>query len=97
MTQTVCTHTILAGRKMIILEKPHILRRIFFSLRVLAGQTMWYDLKMSFDDPAFHSFYAINGPEKYFEASGVDIFQGNVWLHNNSDTDLPVSATQILH
>ena len=86
----------LAGEKKIIFKKPHVLYRIFFSIRVLAGQTTWYDMKMSFNDPLFRSYYAINGPEKYFEARGVDIFQGDIWLHNNSDTSLPIAATEIL-
>ena len=87
----------LAGEKMVIFEKPLVLHRIFFSVHVIASQTMWYDTKISFDDPTFFYFYSLNGPEKYFEARGVDIFQGNIWFKNNSDTDLTVAVTEILH
>ena len=97
MVQTLKTIVIISGKKIILFEKPHTLKRIFFSVRVLAGQTTWYDLKMSFGDPLFCSYYSINGPEKYFEARGVDIFQGDIWLNNNSDIDLPCTATEILH
>ena len=87
----------LAGKKMIIFEKPLALHRIFFSARVISSPTRWYDMKLSFDDPTFFYFYSLNGPEKYFEARGVDIFQGNIWAMNNSDTNLDITLTEILH
>ena len=97
MAQTVCSHLILAGEKKIIVEKPHALQRIFFSICVVASQTSWYDVRMSFDEPKFCSYYPLNGPTKYFEAEGVNIFQGNVWVYNASDIDLLLAVTEILH
>ena len=97
MVQTVRTLLILTGKKVILLEKPHILRRIFFSVMVLAGAAYSYDSRMSFDDPLFHSFYTLDGPQKFFKASGPDIFQGNVWVLNNSNSNLVYTATEILH
>jgi len=97
MVQTICTLMIPMGQRKIILERPHSLHRIFFSVGVIIDQTGWYDSRMSFDDPQFHSFYALNGMRKYFEAEGVDIFQGDVWLYNASEKSLYYSATEILH
>jgi len=97
MVQTVYSVTILAGKKKVILEKPRRLHRIFFSIRAFADQLAWYETKISFDDPLFHSFYVIDGPAKYFEAEGDDIFQGNIWVYNTSDINLLYSATEILH
>ena len=97
MAQTVCSHVILAGEKKIIIEKPYSLQRIFFSICVVASQTSWYDVRMSFDEPKFCSYYPLNGPTKYFEAEGVGIFQGNVWVFNASDTDLLLAVTEILY
>jgi len=97
MVQTVSTLHILAGTKRIIFEKPHSLRRIFFLVYVLAGRATWYQTKISFDDPQFRSFYNLDGPEKHFEARGADIFQGNIWAMNCSDTDLTYTITEILH
>ena len=96
MVQTVVSRTILAGDKTILLEKPLVLYRIFFSIRALADQSTWYQSKVSFDDPLFRSFYVLNGPAKYFEAKGEGIFQGNVWVHNASDQNLQYTATEIL-
>ena len=97
MVQTIRSVTVLAGEKIIIAEKPQALHRIFFAVQAFADQTAWYELKLSFDDPQFRSFYALDGSARYFEAKGDDIFQGNVWLYNVSATHLLCSATEILH
>ena len=97
MVQTVRSITILAGEKIIMLEKPLALHRIFFSIQAFADQTAWLESKISFDDPMFRSFYVIDGPAKYFEARGDDISQGDIWVYNTSDTNLLYSATEILH
>ena len=97
MVQTVKSVLIFVGEKKVILERPHALQRVFFSVKVLARPEAWFDTKMSFDDPLFYSYYSLNGPEKYFEAAGADIFQGNVWVFNNSGTTLWFLATEILH
>ena len=97
MVQTIRTLRIPLGQKQIILERPHNLRRIFFSVGVITPQSSWYDSRMSFDDPRFRTSYALNGARKYFEVEGADIFQGNVWIYNASEKDLSYSATEILH
>ena len=97
MVQTVCSHLILVGEKKIVLEKPNTLHRIFFSVCVIAGEAAWRDMKISFDDPLFSSYFSLNGSKKYFEAAGEDIFQGNIWAINLSDVGLLLSATEILH
>jgi len=97
MVQTICTLMIPAGQRKIILERPHSLHRIFFSVGVIIALEGWYDSRMSFDDPQFISSYALNGARKYFEAEGADIFQGDVWIYNASEKSLSYSATEILH
>jgi len=97
MVQTVGTYLVLSGEKKIVLEKPNTLHRIFFSIRVIAGEAAWRDTKISFDDPLFSSYLSLNGSKKYFEATGEDIFQGNVWVINQSDVGLLFSVTEILH
>ena len=96
MVQTVCTHLVLVGAKIIILEKPIALHRIFFSIHALTNLTAWHEARISFDDPHFYSYYSLNGPDKYFTAEGEDIFQGNIWISNVSDVDILCSATEIL-
>ena len=96
MVQNIRTLRIPAGGKKIIFEKPFALCRIFFSINVMTSPTEWYETKISFDDPLFHTYYSLNGSRKYFEAKGVDIFQGNIWVWNQSTVGLVFSATEIL-
>ena len=97
MVQTVRSITVLAGEKMILIEKPQALHRVFFSIQAFADQTVWCETKISFDDPLFSSFYVLDGSARYFEAKGEDIFQGDIWVYNVSDTNLLHSVTEILH
>ena len=97
MVQTLRSITVLAGGKKLLLEKPRALHRIFFSIQVLAPYNEWHETKISFDDPQFRSFYVLDESARYFESKGEDIFQGNIWVYNVSDTDLLYSATEILH
>ena len=97
MVQTVRSINVSAGEKKIVVEKPQALHRVFFSIQAFADQTAWLETKISFDDPQFRSFYVLDGPARYFEAKGEDIFQGNIWVFDVSDTSLLYSATEILH
>ena len=96
MVQTLISKTVLAGQKRILLEKPIVLKRVFFSITALADPDVWYKSAVSFDDPLFLSFFVLNGPARHFEARGEGIFQGNVWVSNLSDHDLEYTATEIL-
>ena len=97
MVQTIISKDLLAGEKIILFEKPRVLHRVFFSIRAMEDASLSREIWLSFDDPDFHSHYAIDGSEKYFEASGIDIFQGNIWLLNHSASNILVAATEILH
>ena len=96
MVQTVRTITISADQKKIVFEKPSVLTRIFFSIGTTTDETVWHKTKISFDDPLFSSFYMLEGGITNFEAEGQDIFQGNIWAHNLTDTILFYSLTEIL-
>ena len=96
MVQNVGTYRLEIGEKKIVLEKPNSLHRIFFSVRVVAGEAIWRDTKLSFDDPLFYSYYSLNGSRKSLEATGEDIFQGNIWVMNNADAALLFAVTEIL-
>ena len=97
MVQTVCTLSIPQGKKKIVIEKPHTLNRIFFSIATVLSATSGYDIQLSFDDPIFRSYYSLRGSKKYFKAEGAYIFQGNVWIYNKSSADVEVTVTEILH
>ena len=96
MVQTVKTITLPAGQRKIFFEKPHVLSRIFFSIRAFAPPEAWAESRISFDDPMFRSFYTLAGFSKYFEAKGEGMFQGNVWVFNNATGDLLYTLSEIL-
>ena len=96
MAQTLVSVTIPAGHRKLLFEKPHLLRRIFISIRALANDTAWHQSRVSFDDSQFHTYFVLDGPGKYFEARGEGISQGDVWVYNASDIDLFYTATEIL-
>jgi len=96
MVQTVQTIILHAGQQKIFFEKPHVLRRIFVSIQVLAPPEAWAESRISFDDPMFHSYYVLAGSSKYFKAKGEGIFQGDIWVFNNATGDLPYTITEIL-
>jgi len=96
MVQTVRSLALSPNSKAIIFEKPLVLNRIFFSVTAFAPPNEWHRSKISFDDPSFNSFYVLDGPVRYFEAKGEGIFQGDVWIFNQSTVDLLYSATEIL-
>ena len=97
MVQTLVSGNLLPGEKIILFEKPCVLHRVFFSVRAMVDGGLSREIWLSFDDPDFHSHYAIDGPEKYFEAEGIDIFQGNIWLKSNTSSPVLFAATEILH
>jgi len=96
MVQTVHSVMIPPWQKLLMIEKPLVLRRIFFSVCVVASQTYWAESDMSFGDPLFRSYYVLDGPLRYFEARGEGIFQGDVWVRNTSNINLSYSITEIL-
>ena len=97
MVQTVKTINIPSGKTHILFEKPHILRRVFFSIQVVLSVDTEYPLYLSFEDTHFVSYYRLSGQNRYFEARGPDIFQGNVFGHNTATIGLNCAMTEILH
>ena len=96
MAQTVKTKTVYTGWKLVLLEKPLASRRIFFGIKVLTDLSAGHRSHISFDDPAFCSYYTLDGRIQELEAKGEGISQGAVWAHNLSSMDLLFVMTEIL-
>jgi len=96
MAQTVKSQTISVGQKMIVLKKPNVSNRIFFSIYVVRAPADWSASLVSFGDPLFRSYFVLDGPLRYFEAKGEGIFQGDIWISNVSSKDLLFTMTEIL-
>ena len=96
MVQTLKSQNVYTGWKVILLEKPRVLTRIFFSIRVLTDLTMGHKSLISFDDPTFALHYILDGPVQHLEAKGEGVFQGNIWARNDSTDDLIFVLNEIL-
>ena len=96
MVQTVQTLTLSAGQQKIFFEKPHVLCRIYFKIVALLQQTAGYPSKISLGDPMFYSYFVLNGVNTYFESKGEGIFQGDIWVRNQSNTAVAYTASEIL-
>ena len=96
MVQTIRSISVAPGQKKKVAERPHSLHRIFFNIRVVVGVNTWYPSKISFGDPFFVSFYLLAGTERYFEAWGEDIFQGDIWVKNEAELSLTYAISEIL-
>ena len=96
MVQTIISFTLLSGGQKIVFEKPRSLHRIFVSITVLAGDSVWRQSRISFDDPTFASYYVLDGQFKHFELKCAEMSQGDIWICNTSGIDLNYTATEIL-
>ena len=81
---------------MILLEKPIALRRILFSIKALTNSTIGLRSHISFDDPAFRSYYVFDGQVQQLEAKGEGICQEDIWAQNVSSEDLVFVMTEVL-
>ena len=96
MVQTVKSLVLVAGDGVIVFEKPRVLRRIFVKIVSVLPRNEAYKSHISFDDPLFHSYFIITEGRPEFEAKGDGIFQGNIWLRNQSSISIYYTATEIL-
>jgi len=96
MVQIVKSARIHPDGHMILLEKPQVLRRIFYSIKVPTDLTMGHRSHISFDDPAFRSYYVFDGQVQQLEAKGEGICQGDIWAQNVSSDDLVFVMTEVL-
>ena len=96
MVQIVKSVRLQPGQQGIFLKRPHVLSRIFFKIIAILPTTANYMSKISFDDPLFLEYYTLLGTNTYLEAEGAGIFQGNVFVSNQSTVNILYSTTEIL-
>ena len=96
MAQTLKTKRVYTGWKTVLIEKPLASIRIFFSIRALTDLSMGHRSHISFDDPAFRSYYVFDGQVQQLEAKGEGICQEDIWAQNVSSEDLVFVMTEVL-
>ena len=96
MAQTVKSQWIPSGWIIRLIDKPLVLNRIFFSVKVLTEQTADFRAYISLGDPRFYSYYTFGRSVPFFEARGEGIFQEDIWAKNVSTIDLLFVMSEIL-
>ena len=96
MVQTIKSIRLPSGQQKIFFERPHALSRIFFKIVAILPETANYLSKISFDDQLFLEYYTLLGANTYIEAEGDGIFQGNIFVSNQSTVNILYSTTEIL-
>ena len=96
MVQIVKSVRLQPGQQGIFLKRPHVLSRIFFKIVAILPTTANYMSKISFDDPLFFDYYTLLGSNTTLEAEGDEIFQGNIFVFNQSTVNILYSTAEIL-
>jgi len=82
--------------KVALFKAPHVMRRVFLGIYIVAWADTTFTVHISFDDPRFVNYLVINGVKKGYEFECADIPQGIVFIKKTSDVVGSVSAIEIL-
>ena len=96
MVQTLKSIRLASGQQGVFLKRPLVLSRIFFKIVAILPTTVNYVSKISFDDPLFVDYYTLLGSNISLEAEGDGIFQGDIFVFNQSSVNILYSITEIL-
>ena len=96
MVQIVKTVNLQPGHQKMFFEKPHVSCRVYFKVAALIAPGNGYKSYVSFDDPLFGDYYTLSLAANQLEAKGEGIFQGDIWVRNQSSISLYYATTEIL-
>ena len=96
MVQVVKSIRLPPGQQGLFFERPRVLSRIFFRIVAILPTTANYMSKISFDDPLFSDYYTLLGSNTYLKGEGDGIFQGNIFVRNESAVNILYSVSEIL-
>ena len=79
-----------------VFEAPHVTRRVFLGIYIVAWADTNFTAHISFDDPLGVNYLTINTLKRGYEFECVDIPQGIVFIRKQSDGNGSISAIEIL-
>ena len=82
--------------KVALFKAPHVMRRVFLGVYIVAWADTTFTAHISFDDPHFVDYLVVNSLKKGYEFECADIPQGIVFIKKTSDVVGSVSAIEIL-
>ena len=79
-----------------VFEAPRVMRRIFLGIYVVAWADSTFKAHISFDDPHFVNYLALNNLKTKYEFECADIPQGIMFVQKTSEATGSISAIEIL-
>ena len=79
-----------------IFKAPRVMRRVFLGVYVVAWADMNFSAHISFDDPRFVNYLALNTLKREYEFECPYIPQGIVFAEKQSDATGSISVIEIL-
>jgi len=79
-----------------VFEAPHVMRRVFLGVYIVAWADTTFTAHISFDDPLCVNYLTINTLKKGYEFECADIPQGVVFIQKQNDANGSISAIEIL-
>ena len=79
-----------------IFKAPRVMRRIFLGIYIVAWEGTTFAAHISFDDPRFVNYLALNTLKREYEFECPYIPQGIVFAEKQSDAIGSISAIEIL-
>ena len=79
-----------------LFEAPHVMRRIFLGIYIVAWANNTFRAHISFNDPHFTNYISINTLKMEYEFECADIPQGSVFIKKQSEAVGSISAIEIL-
>ena len=79
-----------------VFESPHVMRRVFLGVYIVAWADTTFTAHISFDDPLCVNYLTINTLKKGYEFECADIPQGVVFIQKQNDANGSISAIEIL-
>jgi len=79
-----------------VFEAPHVMRRVFLGVYIVAWADTTFTAHISFDDPLCVNYLTINTLKRGYEFECADIPQGVVFIQKQNDANGSISAIEIL-
>ena len=79
-----------------VFKAPHVMRRVFLGIYIVAWADTTFTAHISFDNPIFVNYIALNTIKREYEFECADIPQGIVFIQKQGDVSGSVSVIEIL-
>ena len=79
-----------------VFEAPHVMRRVFLGVYIVAWADTTFTAHISFGDPKCVNYIVLNTIKRGYDFECADIPQGTVFIQKQGDATGSISAIEIL-